>query len=212
MKAFLIILLVIIGIAVIEDIKETKNSESNKKMLKLRGSIIDRNMNVIASYKNGKVYLDKGSSVLGFYTSEGKVYNKAGKYIGYAGESIIMDRTYEYDNLKTILPNDSSIQNPKYCPGMTMQAGENYRSCIETPEEFIAVFISDKGNDLVGSSAAYLVAINEGLILKQMENFYLFSNIQADCYFLSDNDKNRLSLEYSNYFRNKYGRSVWYSL
>ena len=173
-----------------------------------RGTVLDLNCKVITSFQNGIVYYENSNSILGKYDNNGRVYNKEGNYIGcIIGDSCVMDRTYNYEWLKKTLPTeDLATHDPRYKPAMTMEAGIDYLTCIETPYDEKRVAYIDANTDPIGRGAAYLVAINDGLLLKSYDEFYLTSNVQQDCYYIY---KNGRGAAYENYFRQHYGQPWW---
>lgn len=157
----------------------------------------------ILSFENGVIFLE--NSVYGHYDAQGRVFNREGKYIGmsYPGGGVIMDRTYNYDWLRGNLPTDRSVQDPNCRPAMTMLAGENNYSYIEAPEGMENVFISQGCTDPTGAGAAYLVAVNDGLINLNMSRFYYAQSVQEDVYFIARNGR---GMAYSDYFKRTYGQ------
>ncbi len=205
-----IIIIVIIILIIVNSNKNTSSGGSGTSRAPSkngRGQLLDMSGKLIVSFKDGVVYYRDDVAQLGRYGSDGRVYNKSGDYIGRVmGDSAVMDRTYSYEWLQRHLTTDPAIHDPNCKPAMTMEAGIFCSSCIETPEEERIVFVDGAGSDPIGANAAYLVGINDGLINKALDDFYLTSNVQQDCYFIKNNGR---GMAYTNYFKQRYGRPFW---
>lgn len=171
----------------------------NKPKAKRNGIVLRGSNKIITSFSDGIVYYSDSNNVLGKYDANGKIYNKDNNYIGYVSpdkdgsEVIVLNREYQYSWLKNNLRTDSAINNPAYRPAMEIRCGDYWSSWIEAPDGmqcdsvYIVENIDDRNNK-VGACAAYVVAINEGLLNKRLDDFYLSYNVQKECYFRAKNN------------------------
>lgn len=188
--------------------EKSKSSHITPSATGKRGAVLDMNGKVITSFLNGIVYFENSNSILGKYDNNGRVFNKEGNYIGcIIGDSCVMDRTYNYEWLrKTLTTEDLATHDPRFKPAMTMEAGIDYVTCIETPFDEKRVALIHPNSDPIGPGAAFLIAINDILLLKSYYEFYKTSNVQQDCYYIY---KNGRGTAYADYFRQHYGQPWW---
>ena len=218
------VILLVVGVPLLRGGEKTrqrsntnsKNSANTKKEnnitgSKSRGSIEHYpSQKILTTYYNGKVYYDKSDYSAGSYDMAGNVYRSDGKRIGIVEEyddgtsRLVLDRSFEWD----WLVKQGNYVKPINKPAMGLMIARNYTSYIEPvvdrPEldwQCLAHIKKSSENqkaNLIGSSAAFIVAVYENLIDGQGREFYL--NAQEESDFI---EKYGSGEYYSHYYRYK---------
>ena len=204
-----------IGLGLLSNNKPTnKQRPSSSTQLKESPSnsfgLIEKypSMTILTRYRDGKVYWDNSDSVIGSYDMSGNVFRADGKRIGIIDDygdgttRLILDRTFEWEWLL-----EKQYVKNEYKPAMGLMIARNYSSYIEPvidrPDldfQCLAYIAknseTDKAN-LIGSSAAFIVAVYENLLDWQGNEFYL--NAQKESYYLEKNGSNNYYCKYDRY-------------
>ena len=147
----------------------------------------------ISGYFKGVVfYSDNAEAHIGKYSEDGKVYNKDNNYIGHVdyfedgSANIYMNRQFQFD----WIVNQSEYYK-KAMPYVRVEAiaGTYLGSCIEMyPNEnfdkWIQIELSNscsKKEQAIGAGAAYLVAVEDGLIDLEGPSHKFYYGVVDEC-------------------------------
>lgn len=170
---------------------------------------------LVATFKNGVVYLAQYNTIIGYYDANGNVFNQKREVIGEVEDrQIILDRTSVFKDFQnsSIFDGDidlkQKVHNKNYQPPLKLYVATHEYSYIEIADRLDGAdyYIvncktdSEKMNRY-GSCAAYITLIEDGIIHDDFHEFYTFSNVQADFYLRT---KNQNIKNWSPYFQNKY--------
>lgn len=173
------------------------------------GSIVKHpSMNTLTRYMNGKVFWENTDSVIGSYDMSGNVFRSDGKRIGIIDNygdgtaRLVLDRSFEWEWLLS-----RKYVKSEYKPAMGLMIARNYSTYIESVidrsdyEQQILAYINknhetDKAN-LIGSSAAFIVAVYENMLDWQGNEFYL--NAQQESYYIEKNGSMNYYSRYNRY-------------
>lgn len=214
MEKLVWLILIIVAIVYFNKNRDNRNTNTKKENKQadnmLRGCVMHYpSRKLLTTYFKGKVYFGDSNSCVGSYDNAGNVYRPDGKRIGIVEEHddgtsrLVLDRSFEW---KWLIQKGNLVKTENK-PAMGLLIARNYTSFIEPvvdkPEldwqclASIKKSNEDQRANLLGSSAAFIVAVYENLLDWQGNEFYL--NAQQESYYIEKNGSGNYYSKFNRY-------------